>query len=271
MGIVTFLMPLLLGYLAIVGAIYLGQDRLLYFPLAKVETDPGRIGLPFETVRLMTDDGETLHGWYLPHPKPRGALLFMHGNAGNIGHRLDSLAIFHRLGLTTLIFDYRGYGASSGSPDEDGTYRDAEAAWEHLVSVRGFAPDRIVLFGRSLGGAIAARHAADYGPAALIVESTMSSVADLGAELYPWLPVRWLARNPYPAAVNIARYGGPVLVAHSIDDEIIPYRHAARLLAAAGARGRMLEMRGGHNDGFLASGETYVAGLDAFLGEVLPP
>ena len=258
-----------LGLAVFAGTLYLDQARLLYFPTRTLATDPGAIGLAFEEVRLATGDGETLHGWYLPHPAPRGALLFLHGNAGNIGHRLDSLAIFHRLGLATLIFDYRGYGLSSGSPGERGTYLDAEAAWRHLAEQRGFAPGRIVLFGRSLGGAIAARTAAGHGPAGLIVESTMTSVPDLAAELYPWLPARALARFDYPALADVARYAGPVLVAHSRDDEIVPFHHAERLLAATGQRGRLLELRGGHNDGFLVSGRGYVDGFDAFLREVL--
>ncbi len=264
------LLPALLVYGLLVGWVYVTQDRLLYFPTRTLDADPGRVGLAYEEAWLTTADEVRLHAWYLPHPNPRGALLFLHGNAGNIGHRLDSLAQFHRLGLAVLILDYRGYGRSEGAPDEPGTYLDADAGWAHLVQVRGFAPGRIVLFGRSLGGAVAAHAAARHRPAGVIVESTATSIVELGAELYPWLPVRWLARHRYPASEALERYPGPVLVAHSRDDEIVPYRHAERLLAALGPRGRHLELRGGHNDGFLVTGPAYLAGLDAFLAEVLP-
>ena len=263
------LLPVLLGAAMLLGWIYLTQDRLLYFPLRDLDADPSHAGLAFEEVQLTTADGVRLHAWYLPHPAPRGALLFLHGNAGNISHRLDSLAIFHRLGLATLILDYRGYGQSEGTPDEPGTYLDAEAGWRHLAKARGFSPERIVLFGRSLGGAVAAHAAARHRPAALIVESTPTSIVDLGAELYRWLPVRLLARNRYQAAEALLDYPGPVLVAHSRSDEIVPFHHAERLLAALGPRGRLLPLRGGHNDGFLATGPAYLDGLDAFLAEVL--
>jgi hypothetical protein len=268
---IVLLLAMLFGALALLGGwLYLIQDRLLYFPLTALDGNPRQVGLEYQDVWLTTRDGERLHAWYLPHPRQRGALLFLHGNAGNISHRLDSLAIFHRLGLAVLILDYRGYGASSGVPGERGTYLDAAAGWQHLVAERGFTPRQIVLFGRSLGGAVAAHTAAAEQPAGLILESTMSSVADLAADLYPWLPARWLTRHRYPAAEYVAAYRGPVLVAHSSNDEIVPYRHAARLLAAAGDRGRRLELRGGHNDGFLVSGTAYVEGLDAFLRAVLP-
>ncbi len=264
------LLPLLLGAVLLFGWFWLIQDRLLYFPLRELDADPSLAGLEFEEVRLVTADGVRLHAWHLPHPQPRGALLFLHGNAGNISHRLDSLAIFHRLGLATLILDYRGYGLSEGKPDEHGTYLDAEAGWRHLIDARGYTPEQIVVFGRSMGGAIAAHAAARHRPAGLIVESTPTSIVDLGAELYPWLPVRLLARHRYPAAEALARYPGPVLVAHSRNDEIVPYPHAERLLALLGSRGRLLALRGGHNDGFLATGPAYHEGLDAFLAEVLP-
>ena len=263
------LLVLLLCTGLVIGWFWMIQERLIYFPLRDLYADPADAGLAFEEVRLTTDDGVRLHAWYLPHPEARGALLFLHGNAGNISHRLDSLAIFHRLGLATLILDYRGFGLSEGSPNEAGTYLDADAGWRHLVAARGYPPERIVVFGRSLGGAVAAHAAARHRPAGLIVESTPTSLVALGAELYPWLPVRLLARNRYPVRETLDRYPGPVLVAHSRHDEIVPFHHAEGLLAGLGARGRLLELRGGHNDGFLATGSAYFEGLDAYLDEVL--
>jgi fermentation-respiration switch protein FrsA (DUF1100 family) len=205
----------------------------------------------------------------VPARAARGTLLFFHGNAGNISHRLDSLLIFNRLGLSTLIFDYRGYGQSGGEISEQGLYRDAEAVWRHLTEARGVPPERIVVFGRSLGAAVAAYTASQYRPAALIIESGFVSVPDLGAALYPWLPVRWLARIRLPTAGYLPGVTCPVLVVHSRDDEIIPFEQGLRIHAAAPEPKQLLELEGGHNDGFLVSGRRYLEGLDGFISAAL--
>lgn len=257
------------AYFALVALVYVFQARLIYFPDRGVHATPQARGLAFEAVRLHTDDAVELDAWFVPAEPARGVLLFCHGNAGNISHRLESLAIFHDLGLSTLIFDYRGYGRSTGTPSEEGTYRDAAAAWRYLVENRGIPPNRVVLFGRSLGAAVAIRLAVQQESAALIVESSFTSVPELAAEVYPWLPVRWLVRFRYNNLDRIARLDVPLLVVHSRDDEIIPYHHGRRLFDAARGQKQLLEIRGGHNDGFRASGAEYFNGLDRFLGEVL--
>ncbi|MDX1605666.1 MAG: alpha/beta hydrolase [Candidatus Competibacterales bacterium] len=257
-----------LGYAALVLALYLFQDRLLYLPGVPgraLEATPAALGLDYETVEPRTADGLTLHGWFVPHPKPRGVLLFCHGNAGNISHRLDSIRVFHELGLSVLIFDYRGYGRSEGRPSEAGTYRDAEAAWEYLTGTRGIPPGRIVVFGRSLGAAVAAELATRVRPAALILESAFTSAPELAGELYPWLPARHLTRFRYATIDALARLEAPLLIIHARGDEIVPYAHARRLFEAAPEPWRLLELRGGHNDGFLVSIGIYRSGLDAFL------
>jgi fermentation-respiration switch protein FrsA (DUF1100 family) len=211
-----------------------------------------------------------LHGWYLPTADARGTLLFLHGNAGNVSHRLDSLRIFHDLGLAVLIIDYRGYGRSEGKPSEQGLQQDALAAWNHLVDVRGETPARIVVFGRSLGASLAAWLAAHRPVAGLILESAFISVPELAAELYWWLPARRLARLRHDTLNAVARVQAPVLVAHSPDDEIIPYRHGRALYEAAPSAKQFLQLRGDHNSGFLLSGTDYVHGLAAFLDRILP-
>jgi fermentation-respiration switch protein FrsA (DUF1100 family) len=261
------------AYFALVLYLYLGQARRVYlpgWPSRELTASPRDIGLDYETLWLRTADGVHLHGWLVPAAHARGALLYFHGNAGNISQRLDSIRIFHALGLAVLIFDYRGYGRSEGRPSEAGTQYDALAAWDHLVAARGWAPRRIVLLGRSLGAAMAAWLAARQSPAALIVESTFTSVPDLAAELFWWLPARRLARFEYATRDYLAAVRCPVLVAHSPEDEIIPYRHGVALFAAARAPKQMLRLRGGHEDGFLLSGEHYVRGLDRFLARHLP-
>ena len=263
-------------YLAFLTLVYLGQSGLLYLPDAAgrgLVATPAAIGLRYEEVQLRTEDGVPLHGWLISAPEttrqaPRRTLLFFHGNAGNISHRLDSLRIFAELGLDVFIFDYRGYGRSGGSPSEEGTYRDATAAWHWLTRERGLDPRQVVLFGRSLGAAVAVELATRTDPAGLIVESAFTSVPDLGAELYPFLPVRLLSRYRYDNLGRIASVRVPVLVVHSRGDEIIPFRQGQALFSAAREPKQFLELQGGHNDGFLASEAAYRRGLAEFLASL---
>jgi uncharacterized protein len=273
MTVLRVLGLLCVGYLALAALMFFSQSRLVHLPhvpgRALVAT-PAQIGLAYEEVHFHAEDGVALHGWFVPAEDARATVLFLHGNAGNISHRLDSLRIFHELGLATFIFDYRGYGRSEGRPSESGLRADARAAWAHLSEDRRIEPARIVAFGRSLGGAVAACLAAERPLGAVILESGFTSVPDLGAELYPWLPVRWLARLRYDTRACIAEVNVPVLVVHSPDDDIIPFRHGEALAAAAGAE--LLRIRGDHNTGFLRSAEAYRGGLDRFLESLdLPP
>lgn len=263
--IVSILTAATAGYVVIAGLLYFYQDRLVYFPERALTATPAQAGLAYEPIRFTSADGVALSGWFIPAPAARATLLFCHGNAGNISHRLESIRQFHRLGLNVFIFDYRGYGESEGVPTEAGTYRDAEAAWRYLVETRGLAPEHIVYFGRSLGAAIAAWLATQHPPRALMVESAFTSVPDFGAEIYPWLPVRSLARLRYPTQEYLRPVQTPVLIVHSREDEIVPFRHAEKLYESANAPKELLEIRGRHNDGFLVSGTHYTRGLDAFL------
>ncbi|TVQ30744.1 MAG: alpha/beta hydrolase, partial [Wenzhouxiangella sp.] len=221
----------LLVYVGLALVIFLFQGRLVFLPHVAgrdLVATPHHLGLVYDDVELHTADGETLHGWWLPHSQARGTLLFKHGNAGNISHRLDSLRIFNELGLNVLIFDYRGYGQSSGRPSEQGTYKDARAAWDWLIDEAGVQPGEVILFGRSMGGAIAAQLATEVRPAGVIVESSFSSIADIASEYYGWLPVRWLTRIHFPTADFLAQTDVPVLVVHSREDEIVRFEHAER-------------------------------------------
>lgn len=252
-------------YVALGGLLFFSQSRLLYYPIRHVAVTPDSIGLSYEPIEIRAKDGVRLDAWFLPAPQRRGVLLFFHGNAGNISHRLDSLKIFHDLGLTVLIFDYRGYGRSEGTISEQGIYRDAEAVWRYLAEERGFSNQEIVFFGRSLGAAVAAWLAARHKPAALIMESAFTSVPDLAQSFYPIFPARWMVRSRYSADEYLRTVTCPILVIHSRDDEIIPIKHGRRVFVAASEPKQFLEIRGGHNDGFLLSGRLYVDGLDAFL------
>ena len=253
--------------------IYMYQPKMLYFPDEGDQSaaTPSDVGLTYQQVELRTTDDLRLSAWYLPAEDEQGVLLFCHGNAGNISHRLDSLLLFHHLQMSVLIFDYRGYGQSEGQPSEQGTYTDALAAWEYLLTQKSKQPAEIVIFGRSLGAAIAAELATRVRPGALILESAFTSVPDLASEIYPFLPVRLLSRFSYDTRTRLDSLASPLLIIHSNDDEIIPYSHAQRLYAAAHEPKHLLNISGGHNDGFLVSGNRYTEGLRRFLHTHLPP
>ena len=265
----------LLVYLGLAALIFFRQSSFVFQPEMDrgFGANPSDIGLEYTSLKLRTVDGETLNGWHVPAAatrEARGLVLFFHGNAGNNGHRLDYLRMFHDLGLATLIVDYRGYGRSSGTPSEEGSYRDAEAAWQHATKFLGLAPDRIVIFGESLGGAVAAQLAEGHRPGALILASTFTSVPDLGAELYPWLPIRLLARIRYDTLDRLPRIGCPLMVVHSRTDDVIPFAHGHRLFEAAGSTKQFLEIDGGHNEGFVFARKEWIREMDGFLRRALP-
>jgi uncharacterized protein len=263
----NLLISLVLGYGAVVFLVFLFQSRLIYFPSVgrEVAVTPQAYGLAFEPVDIATTDGETLKAWWVPADGPRGTILFFHGNAGNMSHRLDYLLMFSRLRYSTLILDYRGYGQSSGTPSEQGTYRDAEAAWDYLRHSRSVRHDDLVIAGESLGGAVAAWLAAMVPPRVLVLFSTFTSVSDLGAEMYWFLPVRLINRIGYDNLASLERVRAPLFLAHSRDDDVIPFSHGRKLFEAAAGPKAFVEMRGGHNQGFIFTRPEWVAQLAAFL------
>ncbi|MBU2574763.1 MAG: alpha/beta hydrolase [Elusimicrobia bacterium] len=263
----SLLISLTIAYGVVLALVYVFQSRLVYFPEIGREAagTPLDRGLAFEPVVIATADGEKLSAWWVPAGSARGTALIFHGNAGNISHRIDYLAMFHRLGYSSLIIDYRGYGRSTGSPSEDGTYRDAQAAWRWLTAERGVKAGDVVLLGESLGGAVAAWLAARVTPRALVLASVLTSAPGLGAQVYPFLPVRLISRFSYDTLGALKSVNAPVLVAHSPEDDIIPFTHGRTLYEAAKEPKQFIEMSGGHNDGLLFTRQEWVAQLSAFL------
>lgn len=245
------------------------NTRLVYYPQRQWDATPADAKLAYEDVWPVASDGVKLHAWYVPAENAVGTVLFCHGNGGNVSHRLETILLHHQLGVNVLIFDYRGYGKSEGRPSEEGTYRDAEAMWKYLVETRGEKPERIVIHGRSLGGAVAAHLARDCTPAGLVVESSFYDITELGVELFPWLPVRWLSRMEYKTAEYVGGVRCPVLVIHSRTDGMIAFHHGENIFAAAPEPKRFLEIHGMHNSGFVESDDVYRPALRQLFAEVL--
>jgi pimeloyl-ACP methyl ester carboxylesterase len=231
--------------------------------------DPSSIDLEYENINFKTEDGVNLNGWWVPMKGAKGTLLFCHGNGGNISFLLDTIRIFNSLGLNVLVFDYRGYGKSGGSPTEEGTYLDARAAWQFLRGIKKIEPDKIILAGRSLGGSIAAWLGRNYRPRVLILESTFTKAADVADFHYMIKPGCVVFGNAYNTEERLSRVECPVLIVHSPDDEIIPYAFGRRLFERARTPKEFLEIRGSHNSGFLESMAEYRAGLNRFISKYL--
>jgi hypothetical protein len=255
--LISIAATLIIAYIALALILYLSQTRFLYQPSRQILYMPGELGLDFEIVAFESADGVQLSGWYVPSEDAELTVLFCHGNGGNMSHRLDSINIFHNLGLSCFIFDYRGYGQSRGKPTEEGTYLDAEAAYEWLKKKKKVSSANIIVFGRSLGASIAAYLAAKVEVRALIIESCFTSYVDIGKKFYPYMPIRLFAKFGYPTIDYVRRVDCPVMIIHSRDDDIIPFEFGQKLYEAVDAPSEFVEIFGGHNDGFLVSSEIY--------------
>lgn len=238
----------------------------LYFPdRTPMGAHPGSYGLEYEELKIQAEDGPTIHGWYVENKPDSPVILVSHGNAGNISHRLDKLLIFRRAGASVLLYDYRGYGLSTGSPTEQGTYRDAQAAYRWLTRSKHIPPEKIVFYGESLGCAVALETALRHKAAGIILESGFTSTVDMGKLIFPFLPIEWMVRFRYDALSKIGKVSCPVLVMHSPQDDIVPYAMGRRLFAAAPEPKTFFEMKGDHNEGFLTTGKAYEEAIRNFL------
>jgi uncharacterized protein len=226
------------------------EDSLIYFPVVYPAGDWEPGGLEFEDAWFTAADGAPLHGWYVPCENARAAVLFCHGNGGNLSHRVDALKMLHRhAGVAVLIFDYRGYGRSKGKPSEAGCLADARAARGWLAAREKIPESRVVLLGESLGGAVAVDLAAHDGARALVLESTFSSLPDVAAYHYWFLPVHLLMRTRFDSLAKIGHFHGPLLQAHGDADTIVPLEFGRKLFDAAHQPKQFLLIRGhDHND-----------------------
>lgn len=240
------------------------ERQSLYFPLREIEANPSMIGLHYEDVTVRTGDGIQICGWYVPADTPRATVLFFHGNGGNIGHRLEKIRMLNQLDLGVLIFDYRGYGASGGSPSEKGLYDDAVTMYTYLVKERDIPPGTVIAYGESLGGAVAVDLARTYELGGVIIEGGFTSVKDMAKRVLPFVP-SFFYKTEYNSLKKIRDVRAPLLVVHSDDDEIVPFHHGERLYNAAREPKEFVRLQGGHNDAFLLSREQYLSGIDSFI------
>ncbi|MEZ0333484.1 MAG: alpha/beta hydrolase [Gemmatimonadales bacterium] len=272
-ALISLAIVAVVSYLGLLILLRLNESRLIYAPGPgrTLIPPPAELGLPVERVEIGTDDGLTLVSWVIRSEHAAAPwLLICHGNGGNIS---DAGRPFHyaglrALGLNLLALDYRGYGESEGSPSETGLYRDAEAAYRFLREKLGVAPERIVIFGHSLGSAVAVDLAGRVPAAGLILDGALTSVAERGQEIYPFVPVRWLAASRYASIEKIGVLRLPKLFLHAERDEVIPIAHGRRLFEAAPPPKRFVVLAGGHGDAFDLDSTAYYGAIRVFLTEL---
>jgi len=239
------------------------EERFIFHPDNVIHQTPASAGLFFDDVHFTASDGVRLHGWYIPYPDAERTLLWFHGNAGNISHRVENIKLLHdNIKINVFIFDYRGYGRSEGEISEKGTYLDGIAAVEYLRAHYQLQPHSLVIFGRSLGAAVAAEIATQIQSVILILESPFISVPEMARAIFPLLPVRFFLSTQYNTLEKVRRVKSPLLVLHGDEDEIVPLSQGRRVFEAANEPKRFYAIPGAsHNDTYIAGGTPYLDAL----------
>ena len=246
-------------------------DRLFVFhPDPWIERDWARISrVPLEDVWITSEDGTRLFGWYVASRRSRAVMLWCHGNAGNMIHRLENLAALYESGLSVFLFDYRGYGRSEGMPTEKGLYQDARAAYQYLIDVRHIEPARLVVFGRSLGAAVAGNLASEGPVAGLILESAFPSIAAMAKQQFGGLPAHWLLGSRFPLIERLKSIHVPILMIHGDQDTIVPFPLGEQVFQAAPEPKSLYVVRGAdHNNLPIVGGAPYFSHLKQFMETV---
>lgn len=262
-----FFIVLASAYVTLIALIYAFQSHLVYFPSTNMNISPKTVGLEYESIIFESNDKTKLHAWYIPKKDVKTTLFFLHGNAGNISHRLDSIKLFNSLGMNVFIFDYRGYGKSEGSANEQNTYDDARSAWDYLLKNKNVKAEDIIIFGRSLGGAIAANLGSTLKPKGIILESTFTTAKEFTSDVYPFVP-EFSIHFKYETTKYLKDINYPILVVHGEDDNIIPFKHGQAVFKNANEPKTFIKIRGDHNYGFLQSKDIYLDALKNFLQEL---
>lgn len=245
------------------------ERRQIFYPARIIGMTPRSMGLDFEEVYFRADDGLTLNGWFVKADTNKGVVLFCHGNAGNISHRLESIFLFKEMGFDVFIFDYRGYGRSRGWATEKGIYADALGAYNYLVGVRCIPYERVIIFGRSLGGNVAIDLASRVRAACLISESAFASIEDMARAIYGVRPPKWMLSNHFDAQSKISKVKMPKLIMHSRDDELVPFQHGQKIFDSALEPKDFFELAGSHNEYYLGTRSDYAKKMRLFIEQYL--
>ena len=246
---------------------------LIFQPTKELVATPASIGLEYEEVSLQTPDGETITGWHIPaapkvaEPGEEVTVLFFHGKAGNMSHKMDNIAFFHKLGLSVFIVDYRGFGKSSGKPTVSGTIQDARTAWRWLTEQRRVPTSDIIVLGHSLGGAVVSALATEITPRAFILESTFTSLHDMAKKLYRWAPIIVIL-DDYDPIKNLKNLQIPLLMVHSPDDEYVRFSMGRKIFDSYSGPKTFLLIRGSHDAGWLSTLEVYEKGMREFMEKI---
>jgi fermentation-respiration switch protein FrsA (DUF1100 family) len=244
------------------------ERKILYHPYKYPQGiwDSSSFDIKVEDVFFQAQDGTKLHGWYIPSSNAQATLLWFHGNAGNLTHRVENIQQLQPLNLNIFIFDYRGYGKSDGEPSEEGIYSDSQAAYDVLIGEKNIDPKSLFLFGRSLGGICAVEVAANNPSAGLILESVFTSARDMAERMFPFLPVGWAIRSKLDAISKVPHLTLPKLFLHGTEDEVVPYEQGRKLYSAAATPKEFYAIEGaGHNDTYIMGGAAYFGALNRFI------
>lgn len=256
---------LALSYLILLLILSFYQEKIIFFPSRNIAVTPSALGLDFEDINFKSRDRTSLNGWFIPAKNAEYTVLFCHGNGGNISHRLDTISLFNKQALNFFIFDYRTYGKSTGFISEKGLYEDVAAAWRYLTEDRKIAPEKIIIIGRSLGGALAAHAAAEHSPGGLILESAFSSLVEIAQERMPIFPASWILKYKLSTIDSLVKVKCPVLIIASPDDSIIFFSHSKKLFAKAPEPKTFVELTGDHDDCYFLCRAKYTEALKLFL------
>ncbi len=258
---------IIIAVVFVLGYIRYFEYKSLYFPMKEIEITPSDVGLSYEDVYFQAEDGVKINAWFVPAKDSRFTLLFSHGNGGNISHRVEKIVMLNQLGLDVFIFDYRGYGRSSGRSSEKGFYEDMDAAYDYLVTKKNIQSEHIIPYGESLGGPVALELSRKKKVRAVITESTFTSTMDMARALYPIFP-SFLMSEKFDAFSKIKNVKVPKLIIHSKNDDIVPFNLSLKLFNAAPDPKTHLILIGSHNSAYVDSKETYLSGIRGFLRDI---
>ncbi|MCD6583325.1 MAG: alpha/beta hydrolase [Candidatus Omnitrophica bacterium] len=248
------------------------EKRCIFYPTSEIIATPKSKGLDYQEIYLLTEDGVRLNAWFIEVENPLATLLFCHGNAGNISHRVEMIKMFHDVGLNVFIFDYRGYGKSQGRPSEKGLYQDALSSYRYLLQEKKILPQRIIIYGKSIGGNVAINLAFQAKNGLLISDSAFTSALDMGKNLFPFLPrffLKSILGVKFDAFSKIKEITIPKLIIHSKDDEIVPFKYGKKLFIYASPPKEFYILNGSHNEAVFLHSREYASTVRRFIEKYL--